>query len=256
MYVGTSGWQYKSWRGRFYPEKLAQGRWLEWFAERFQVVEVNNTFYRLPPPETFTAWAQRTPPDFVVAPKVSRYLTHVKRLQDPEEPVQRFLRHAAPLGDKFGPILVQLPPDLTADVGRLDRVLGLFPEGLRVAVEFRHESWFTEDVRKVLESHGAALCLADRASKVLSPLWQTTGWAYVRLHEGTAEPRPCYGRTALRTWSRRLADTWGSEADIFVFFNNDPLGCAVRDAAVFAREAAGAGLRPTRVPAVGDVKVG
>ncbi|MDP9071360.1 MAG: DUF72 domain-containing protein [Actinomycetota bacterium] len=256
VYVGTSGWQYKSWRGRFYPEKVAQGRWLEWFAERFQVVEVNNTFYRLPPPETFRAWAQRTPADFVVAPKLSRYLTHVKRLKDPDEPVRRFLRHAAPLGDKLGPLLVQLPPDLAADVERLDRVLALFPEGLRVAVEFRHESWFTEDVRKVLESYGAALCLADRRSRLLSPLWQTAEWAYVRLHEGTAEPRPCYGRTALATWSRRLADTWGAEAEIFVFFNNDPLGCAVRDAAVFAQEAERAGLRPTRVPALGDVKVG
>jgi uncharacterized protein YecE (DUF72 family) len=170
--------------------------------------------------------------------------------------VQRFLHHAAPLGDKLGPLLVQLPPDLAADVERLERVLGLFPAGLRVAVEFRHPSWFSDDVRRVLESHGAALCLADRRSKLLSPLWQTAGWSYVRLHEGTASPRPCYGRSALASWGRRIADIWGSEADVYVFFNNDPLGCAVRDAAVFAREAASAGLRPTRVPAVGDVAVG
>lgn len=256
LFVGTSGWQYKSWRGRFYPEDVAQARWLEWFAERFRVVEVNNTFYRLPPPDTFEAWARRTPADFVIAPKVSRYLTHVKRLKEPEEPVQRFLRHAAPLGDKIGPLLVQLPPDLAADVARLERVLELFPEGVRVAVEFRHQSWFTDEVRKVLESHGAALCLADRRSKLLTPPWQTADWGYVRLHEGTASPRPCYGRTALASWGRRIAGMWGAESDVYVFFNNDPLGCAVRDAAVFAGEATGAGLRPTRVPALGDVTVG
>ena len=256
LFVGTSGWQYKSWRGRFYPEDMAQARWLEWFAERFRVVEVNNTFYRLPPPETFEAWARRTPADFVVAPKMSRYLTHVKRLKEPDEPVQRFLRHAAPLGAKCGPILVQLPPDLAADVGRLDRALGLFPEGLRVAVEFRHPSWFSEEVRKVLESHRAALCLADRASKLLGPLWQTAEWSYVRLHEGTAAPRPCYGRAALETWARRLAADWGPEADVYVFFNNDPLGCAVRDATVFAQAAERAGLRPTRAPSVSDVNFG
>ena len=256
LFVGTSGWQYKSWRGRFYPQDLAQARWLEWFAERFRVVEVNNTFYRLPPPETFEAWARRTPADFVIVPKVSRYLTHIKRLKEPEEPVQRFLRHAAPLGDKLGPLLVQLPPDMVADVARLEQALDLFPADLRVAVEFRHESWFTDDVRKVLESHGAALCLADRGSKLLAPLWQTADWGYVRLHEGTASPRPCYGRAALASWGRRIAGMWGAQPDVYVFFNNDPLGCAVRDAAVFAHEAARVGLGPTRVPAVGDLTVG
>jgi uncharacterized protein YecE (DUF72 family) len=256
LFVGTSGWQYKSWRGRFYPEDVPQARWLEWFAERFRIVEVNNTFYRLPPPETFEAWARRTPADFVVAPKISRYLTHVKRLKEPDEPVRRFLRHAAPLGDKCGPLLLQLPPDLTADVERLERTLALFPGPVRVAVEFRHPSWFTDDVRKVLEANGAALCLADRRSRDLAPPWQTAEWAYVRLHEGTASPAPCYGPTALDTWARRLAQSWGRDADVYVFFNNDPLACAVRDAAVFARAGERAGLHPTRVPEPDAVKVG
>ncbi len=248
VFVGTSGWQYASWRGPFYPDDLAQSRWLEWFAHRFQVVEVNNTFYRLPSPETFKGWAGRTPPDFVIAPKVSRYLTHVKRLKEPEEPVRRFLDHAAPLGGKLGPLLVQLPPNLAADVGRLDAVLALFGPR-RVAVEFRHDSWFTDEVRAVLESHGAALCLADRRSRKVSPLWRTADWGYVRLHEGTASPPPCYGRAALDGWARRLAETWGPGADVYVFFNNDPRACAVRDAVAFARLAERAGLATSRVTA-------
>jgi uncharacterized protein YecE (DUF72 family) len=248
VFVGTSGWQYASWRGPFYPDELAQSRWLEWFADRFQVVEVNNTFYRLPPPDTFRSWAERTPADFVIVPKVSRYLTHVKRLKDPEEPVKRFLDHAAPLGPKMGPLLVQLPPNLAADVDRLDAVLELFGDR-RVAVEFRHDSWFTDEVRSVLESHDAALCLADRKSKTVSPMWRTAEWGYVRFHEGTASPRPCYGRTALDSWARRLAETWGPESDVYVFFNNDPRACAVRDAAVFARLAEAAGLSASRVTA-------
>jgi uncharacterized protein YecE (DUF72 family) len=248
VFVGTSGWQYASWRGPFYPDDLAQSRWLEWFADRFQVVEVNNTFYRLPPPDTFRSWAERTPADFVIVPKVSRYLTHVKRLKDPEEPVKRFLDHAAPLGPKMGPLLVQLPPNLAADVDRLDAVLELFGDR-RVAVEFRHDSWFTDEVRSVLESHDAALCLADRKSKTVSPMWRTAEWGYVRFHEGTASPRPCYGRTALDSWARRLAETWGPESDVYVFFNNDPRACAVRDAAVFARLAEAAGLSASRVTA-------
>ena len=248
VFVGTSGWQYASWRGPFYPEDLAQARWLEWFADRFQVVEVNNTFYRLPPPDTFRTWAERTPADFVIVPKVSRYLTHIKRLKDPEEPVKRFLDHAAPLGAKLGPLLVQLPPNLAVDVARLDAVLRLFGDR-RVAVEFRHDSWFVDEVRSVLEAHGAALCLADRKSKAVSPMWRTAEWGYVRFHEGTASPRPCYGKAALDSWARRLADTWGPDADVYVFFNNDPRACAVRDAAVFAQLAEKAGLPTSRVTA-------
>ncbi len=252
VFVGTSGWQYASWRGPFYPDDLAQSRWLEWFADRFQVVEVNNTFYRLPPPDTFRSWAERTPADFVIVPKVSRYLTHIKRLKDPEEPVKRFLDHAAPLGPKLGPLLVQLPPNLSADVDRLDAVLELFGDR-RVAVEFRHDSWFIDEVRSVLESHGAALCLADRQSKTVSPMWRTAEWGYVRFHEGTASPRPCYGRAVLDAWARRLAETWGPGSDVYVFFNNDPRACAVRDAAVFARLAEAAGLSSSRVtPEVGN----
>lgn len=256
LFVGTSGWQYDSWRKRFYPEELVKTRWLEHYAARFRVVEINNTFYRLPNPHTFAEWARRTPADFVFVPKVSRYLTHVKRLREPEEPVRRFLDHAAPLGTKLGPVLVQLPPTLTADVGHLDATLRLFPSTVRVAVEFRHPSWFSDEVRLVLESHSAALCLADRHSQSLSPLWRTADWVYLRLHEGRASPHPCYGQEALAGWAGRLLKNWGSTADAYVFFNNDGAGCAVRDAIRFAAAARRIGLDPTRVPEGDEVTVG
>src|SRR5207247_1496070 len=146
--------------------------WLEFFADRFATVESNNAFYRLPEAEVFAAWARRTPDDFVMAVKVSRFLTHVKRLLEPEEPVRRFVERARHLGPKLGPALLQLPPDLAADPARLERTLVEFPKAIRVAVEFRHPSWETEEVRRILAAHGAALCLADRR-RPLRPIWST-----------------------------------------------------------------------------------
>jgi uncharacterized protein YecE (DUF72 family) len=248
VYIGTSGWQYNHWRDRFYPRGCPQKRWLEHYAERFRTVESNNAFYRLPKPETFASWAQRTPADFVWTVKVSRYLTHIRRLREPAEPVQRFLSHASKLGDKLGPVLLQLPPNLKADHAALDDTLARFGKRARVSVEFRHDTWFDDETRAVLDKHGAALCLADRDSRPVSPLWRTAGWAYLRLHEGSATPHPCYGRAALRSWAQRLRDGWGGRAEAYVFFNNDPLGCALRDARTFARECERVGLRPTRVP--------
>jgi uncharacterized protein YecE (DUF72 family) len=255
VYVGTSGWQYRHWRNTFYPQGVPQARWLEYYVQRFQTVELNNSFYRLPPRETFVKWYHRTPPDFVVAAKMSRYLTHIKKLKDPAEPVARFLDHASPLGRKLGPILIQLPPTLRVDLEGLDDTLSRFPDWVRVAVEFRHDTWWNDDVRAILEKHDAALCMADRHSKPFSALWKTTDWTFLRFHEGEGTPHPCYGRSAIESWVRRLAEGWGPDADVFVYFNNDPRACAIRDARVFAAAAARAGLHPTRVPAAGEVTV-
>ncbi|MDQ3987481.1 MAG: DUF72 domain-containing protein [Actinomycetota bacterium] len=246
--IGTSGWQYNHWKERFYPRGVAQRRWLEHYAERFQTVESNNAFYMLPKPETFASWAARTPDDFVMAVKANRYLTHIRRLREPREPVERFMASAKRLGKKFGPVLLQLPPNLKADLNALDQTLRSFRGRVRVAVEFRHDTWFSDETRSLLEQHGAALCMADRGSKPITALWRTADWTYLRFHEGAASPSPCYGRTSLRTWAERLAEEWGPEADIWVYFNNDPGGCALRDARIFAREVARAGLTPTRVP--------
>lgn len=238
--VGTSGWQYADWREVLYPAGLPQSRWLRRYAECFDTVENNNAFYRLPTPENFGRWREETPEGFVMAVKASRFLTHIKRLKDPEEPVERLLRSARGLRERLGPILLQLPPTLRADPGRLDRCLRRFPARVRVAVEPRHESWWTDEVRDVLARRGAALCWADRLGHPLTPLWRTADWAYVRFHEGAARPWPSYGDRALRSWVERVP------GEAYVYFNNDPGGAAVRDAARFAALAREAGLPVSR----------
>lgn len=224
--VGTSGWQYKDWRGRFYPEGVPQRLWLEHYAGHFGVVEVNNAFYRLPERATFEQWRERTPDGFRFAVKMSRYLTHVKRLREPAEPVARFLDRARGLGDKLGPVLLQLPPTLKADLGALDATLTRFPEGIQVVVEPRHKTWFTDECRELLRKRGVALCWADRLGRPVTPLWVTADFAYLRMHEGRAQPKPRYGRAALKTWARRLEGV----REGFVFFNNDHGAAAIADA--------------------------
>lgn len=251
--IGTSGWQYRDWRGAFYPARLPQREWLEHYAERFALVEVNNTFYRLPERATFEDWAARTPEDFEFVVKASRFLTHVRRLQEPAEPVARLLEHAAGLGAKLGPVLLQLPPNLRAEPARLAGTLDRFPAGRRLAVEPRHPSWFADEVYDLLSERGAALCLTDRAGR-RGPVERTADWAFLRLHEGTASPRPYYGDGALASWVKRLAQRWPSNADCYVFFNNDPGACAPRNAARFAQLAARVGLTVTRAPQPGTIR--
>jgi uncharacterized protein YecE (DUF72 family) len=248
VHVGTSGWQYDHWRGTFYPRRLPRANWLAGYADAFATVEVNNTFYRLPDPERFEAWAQVTPDDFVFAVKASRFLTHVKRLKDPREPVGRLLDHAEALGRKLGPVLLQLPPTLRIDADRLDETLRAFPDRIRVAVEPRHASWFTDEIRALLSEHGAALCLADRGSRLVTPDWATAGWGFVRFHAGAATPPPCYGRDALDSRAALVAERWPAGADVYCYFNNDTHGCALRDARRFASACRRHGLSPTRVP--------
>ncbi len=255
VWIGTSGWQYRDWRGRLYPQELPQAAWLEAYADGFATVESNNAFYRLPERRVFEAWAARTPPDFVMAVKVSRYLTHIRRLRDPAEPVDRFVDRVAGLGGKLGPALLQLPPQFRCDADRLAATLERFPPGMRVAVEFRHPGWFVDEIRALLTERSVALCLADRR-RSLTPLWRTADWTYLRFHEGRSSVWPCYGRAALATWAARLAGTWSVDEDVWVYFNNDPRGCAPRDAARFARLVGRTGLRPTRVPSVRSVPAG
>jgi len=230
LWIGTSGWQYRDWRGTVYPADVPLAHWLEAYAGRFPTVENNSAFYRLPARETFADWHARVPAGFVMAVKASRFLTHVKRLRDPAQPVARLLDRAAGLNGNLGPILLQLPPNLAADEDLLADCLREFPTGVRVAVEPRHPSWWSDGVRGVLERHGAALVWSDRRSRPVGPLWRTADWAYLRLHEGRAQPWPRYGRSALRSWVQRLAAGWGEGCDGFVYFNNDPGGAAVHDA--------------------------
>lgn len=256
MLVGTSGWQYSHWRGRFYPSGVPQARWLEHYSARFATVEVNNSFYRLPEIKTFEDWRNRTPNDFVMAVKASRYITHIKRLRGPAEPVKRLVERSRGLGAKLGPVLLQLPPNLPVDLPALEEVLDQFPEDVRVAVEPRHRSWFeTDDTQSVLSRHRAALCLSD-SPESRTPYWRTASWGYVRFHAGRARPAPCYGRTALRTWAERLAEMWPESATIYAYFNNDELGCAIRDARIFSLAVERAGLEPSRVPGAHEISIG
>lgn len=243
VWIGTSGWQYRHWRPGFYADVPAKG-WLAHYTSHFDTVELNASFYRLAPRERFEAWSAALPEGFVMAVKASRYLTHVRRLQDPAEPVARFVGSAQGLGGHLGPVLLQLPPSLTVDTRALDAVLRLFPSETRVAVEPRHASWWADEVRAVLSDHNAALVEADRRGR-LGPEWHTADWRYLRFHVGRAAPEPCYGKAALDSWARSLAGTTG---DVFAYFNNDPQGCALRDARLFAAAVRRHGLEPTRVP--------
>ena len=253
--LGTSGWQYDDWRGRFYPSDIPKARWLEHYAERFATVESNAAFYRLPERRTFADWAARTPDDFVVTVKASRYLTHVRRLREPQEPVGRLAERLEGLGEKRGPVLLQLPPTLRQDLEALDATLRAFPRRWRVAVELRHPSWFVDATRRALEKRGAAFCLADRP-RWQAPHWVTADWGYVRFHEGRATPHPCYGRRALDTWAERLAGLWANADDVYCYFNNDPGGCAPHDARRFGAALERAGRDHSPVPAAAEVPVG
>jgi uncharacterized protein YecE (DUF72 family) len=255
-WVGTSGWMYDDWRSRFYPAGLPKRLWLEHYATAYNTVEINNAFYRLPERDTFTNWRKRvvtaqinipsgTHESFRFAVKISRYLTHIRRLKDPEEPVERFTSRVTALGDRLGPVLMQLPPTLSADAGLLDAALTLLP--MNVAVELRHPSWWSRPVRQVLERRGAALVWADRLGRPVTPLWRTADWGYLRLHEGRAHPRPSYGRTALRSWHDRLTAEFAPEDDVYVYFNNDPGAAAIRNADTFRRLATSDGI-PMPVP--------
>ena len=248
IWIGTSGWQYRDWRGAFYPEELPQKEWLEYYCHRFKTVELNNSFYRLPEASTFAQWRRRTPEGFVMAVKMSRFLTHVKKLNEPAEPVHRFLERARELGPRLGPVLIQLPPNFGAAPDRLEETLRLLPKPIRAAVEFRDPSWFNEEVRSILDRHGAAFVLADSPHRK-TPHWRTANWGFLRFHEGRAAPRPCYGEDALRTWAERLAGLFPGSEDVYVYFNNDHGGCAVRDARTFADLCREAGLEATPVTA-------
>jgi uncharacterized protein YecE (DUF72 family) len=244
--VGTSGWHYRDWRGAFYPEKLPTRRWLEHHAGRFGTVELNNTFYRLPPAAGFRNWKSQTPDGFLFTVKASRFLTHYRRLRDPLEPAERLLAAAGALEEKLGPVLLQLPPNLAVDVPALAGVFEAFRDRVRLVCEFRHSSWYCDAVYELLESHDAALCLADRRNRH-TPLVRTASWGFVRMHEGIASPRPHYGSRALATWVDRVAGLWGTSGECFVYFNNDHGACAIRDAFEFATRAREAGLDVWRV---------
>ncbi len=226
-YIGTSGWQYADWRGVLYPKRFPQRRWLERYSETFDTVEVNNTFYGLPAATTAEKWAATVPPGFVFAVKMSCYVTHGKTLHDTAAPIHLFLERLSGIGSHLGPIVVQLPPTRAADRDGLEEILAALPRNLRIAVEFRHPSWFDGNaIRAALERHGAALIWADRAGRMQNPDWVTTDWLYLRLHGGRGRAGN-YGARVIDRYASQLATL---DREAFVYFNNDTTGNAVRNA--------------------------
>ena len=224
--VGTSGWQYRDWKGAFYPDELPQRRWLDFYATRFSTVEVNNSFYRLPDGDTFERWCRETPPGFVVTVKASRFITHLKRLKDPEDPVGLLWERATRLGPRLGPILFQLPPRFPADPDRLSSFLRVLPSRMHPAFEFRDPSWHTPQVFRLLDRAGAALVWADLpGARIHLPV--TAGRAYVRFHQGRPHAAG-YTADKLRRWADRISELELGEG--WLYFNNDPGGAAPRDA--------------------------
>jgi len=229
--IGTSGYQYSHWRDVFYPARLPKRRWFEYYARHFGTVEINNTFYNLPETDTFRQWREAAPEDFCYALKFSRYGTHVKRLKDPGEPVRRFLERAELLGDKLGPILVQLPPKWSVNPRRLAAFLAVIPRRYRCTVEVRDASWLCEEVYAVLAEHNAALCIHDMIPD--HPRVLTADFVYLRFHGD--HYRGSYTHQALTAQARKVQDYLGRGMDVYAYFNNDEKGYAVRNAAALRR---------------------
>jgi uncharacterized protein YecE (DUF72 family) len=227
--IGTSGWHYKHWVGRFYPEKMPATRMLAYYCERFDTVELNNSFYRLPPKQSLAAWRDSVPDDFCFAVKGSRFLTHMKKLKDPEQGIARFFDAIEVLGAKLGPVLFQLPPQWELNYERLETFLTLLPREHRYAFEFRNATWNVEPVFELLGRHNAAYCAFDLAG-TQSPINITADFAYVRLHGPGGKYQGAYDDRALGEWAQRIEDWRGYLNGIFVYFDNDEAGYAPHDA--------------------------
>jgi uncharacterized protein YecE (DUF72 family) len=226
--VGCSGWQYTHWRGDFYPADLPQARWLEYYAGRFDTVEVNNSFYRLPESATFLSWRTRAPRGFVYAVKASRFLTHMKKLKDPEDPLALFFSRADHLGPALGPVLYQLPPRWPVNVERLTTFLKMLPKRRRHVIEFRDASWYTDEVVALLDRYRVALCLHDMRGSA-SGRRRVGPFVYARFH-GTERYSGSYGDGDLEEWASWIAAQLAEHVDVYAYFNNDVGGHAPRDA--------------------------
>jgi uncharacterized protein YecE (DUF72 family) len=228
--IGCSGWQYKDWRGRLYPDGLPQRRWLERYAEVFDTVEVNSTFYRLASPKAVELWVEQTPGGFVFTCKASRYLTHIKRLAGIEQGVGRFYEPLERLrtSRKLGPTLWQFPDNFQRDDERLEGALRGLRRG-RHCFEFRHQSWFVDDVYEMLRRHGAALVIGDHPERQFQTYELTADWTFVRFHYGRRGRNGRYSERELERWKRRIAG-WRSRVEVFAYFNNDWEGHAVDNA--------------------------
>ena len=229
LLVGTSGWVYPHWRGIFYPEDLPQKEWFSHYSRFFDTVEINYSFYQLPSRETFESWEQMAPPGFVFTVKANRFITHVKKLKDPQESVGRFYENLSGLGEKCAAVLYQLPPHWKLNLDRLREFLEVVPKRYRLVFEFRDPLWLTEEVYLLLRNSGAVLCSAD--SPVFpSPRITTADFAFFRMHAGSGTSSPKYTKKELKKLTGEVGEHLEAGRDVFVYFNNDYKGFAIDNA--------------------------
>jgi uncharacterized protein YecE (DUF72 family) len=229
LWIGTSGWHYQHWREVFYPGKLSAAQMLAHYTQEFDTVEINNTFYRLPEKQTFAVWAQSVPRGFCFAVKASRFITHIKRLRDPEEPIDRLFSRAAALNRHLGPVLFQLPPNWKADAERLRDFLAGLPRDHQCAFEFRDPSWYSPVIYRLLQDHNAASCVHDMKGDSW-PAEVTANFIYLRLHGPTGAYHGKYPRRTLARWAEWIEGRAEKARDIYVYFNNDQSGHAITNA--------------------------
>jgi uncharacterized protein YecE (DUF72 family) len=233
-FIGTSGWHYDDWRGRFYPEKLPKPKWLEFYAGHFPTVELNNTFYRLPSESAFNNWHDSSPPDFSFAVKVSRFITHIKRLKDCHEAITNFMSRAGILKEKLGPLLYQLPPSMHRHDETLESFLHDLPRGFKHVIEFRHQSWLVEEVFNILHHYNAGLCVFDMPT-LTCPLLSTADFAYIRFHGSDSLYSSCYTDEELSDWAKKIANLAENLESVYIYFNNDVQGFAIKNAETIKR---------------------
>ncbi len=225
-YIGTSGWHYEHWRGLFYPEKLPKVGWLEFYARYFNTVEINNSFYHLPSEKAFNQWRESVQAHFSYSVKVSRFITHIKRLRNAETPLENFLSRAQLLENKLGVLLYQLPPQMERNDETLESFLTLLPPEFRHAFEFRHESWIDESIFALLKRYGAGFCVFDMP-RFTSPLVATSDFAYIRFHGSRRLYWSCYSEEELSHWAQGIAELGKNLKAVYIYFNNDAEAYAI-----------------------------
>jgi uncharacterized protein YecE (DUF72 family) len=226
-YIGTSGWHYDHWRGEFYPQDMAKPRWLDFYSRHFSTVELNNSFYHLPSEKAFINWRDSSPPGFVFSVKVSRFITHIKRLRNIEEPVANFMARARLLKGKLGPLLYQLPQTMKRDDQLLEDFVKMLPSNVRHVFEFRHTSWFDDKVFDLLRRYNISFCIYDMPD-FNTPVMATSDLAYIRFHGSRQLYGSCYSEKELEGWAKKITEL--ESRVVFAYFNNDAEGFAIRNA--------------------------
>ncbi len=233
IYIGTSGWSYKHWKGKFYPIDLPDSMELPYYVKYFKTVEINNSFYHLPTAKTFTHWREETPSNFIFSVKTNRYITHIKKLKTDNDGLKNFLKNASRLKGKLGPILIQLPPGWNLNLERLETFLSKLPKKHRYTFEFRNHSWFDDRVYELLRKYNCALCIYDLQG-FSSPMEITSNFVYIRFHGPKSKYSGSYTRAFLKKWAKQFLKWQQEGKDVYVYLNHDEEGYAVSNGLLLA----------------------